>query len=101
MSLIKTQKGKKKAANNKQNNQQQNEQNLKNKTLGRLFNLAVSEFMVENNIKSETNLFAIADKQKKAVKKDLANFNLFGSTNALLEYIYINIYIYIYIYIYI
>ena len=29
------------------------------------------EFMVENNIKSETELFAIADEQKKARKKDL------------------------------
>ena len=32
--------------------------------------------MVENNIKSETNLFAIADEQKKTGKKDLANFVL-------------------------
>ena len=43
----------------------------------------VSEFMVENNIKSETELFAIADEQKKAGKKDLANFVLPRSTNAL------------------
>ena len=29
--------------------------------------------MVENNIKIETELFAIADKQKKGGKKDLAD----------------------------
>ena len=43
----------------------------------------VSEFMIENNIKSETTLFAIADEQKKAVKKDLANFVLSRSTKAI------------------
>ena len=31
-----------------------------------------SEFMVENNIKSETELFAIVDEQKKSGKKDPA-----------------------------
>ena len=36
--------------------------------------------MVENNIKSETELFAIADEHKKAGKKDLANFVLPRST---------------------
>ena len=34
------------------------------------------ELMVENIIKSETNLFAIAHEYKKAGKKDLANFLL-------------------------
>ena len=45
--------------------------------------------MVGNNIKSETELFAIADEQKKALKKDLANFVLSPSRKALsdlLEY---------------
>ena len=41
------------------------------------------ELMVENNIKSETNLFAIADEQKKAGKKDLAHFVLPQSMKAL------------------
>ena len=50
----KNSKEKKRAANNKQNNQQQNEENRKNKKAKRLFNLDVSEFMVENNIESET-----------------------------------------------
>ena len=36
--------------------------------------------MVENNIKSETELSAIADEQKTAGKKDLANIVLPGST---------------------
>ena len=62
----KNSKEKKRAANNKQNDQQQNEQNWKNKKPSRLSNLHVSEFMVENNIKSETELFAIADEKKKA-----------------------------------
>ena len=75
-------KEKKRTANNKQNNHQQNEQNWKNKTPSRLSNLDVSEFMVQNNIKSETKFFAIADEQKKARKKDLANFVLPRSTNA-------------------
>ena len=39
--------------------------------------------MVENNIKSETKLFAIADKQKKTEQKDLANFLLSRSTKAI------------------
>ena len=80
----KNSKEKKRAANNKQNNQQQNEQNRKNKKPSRLSNLDVSEFMVENNIKSETELFAIADEQKKAGKKDPANFVLPPSMNALI-----------------
>ena len=79
----KNSKEKKRAANNKQNNQQQNEQNRKNKKPKGLSNLDVLEFMVENSIKSETELFAIVDKQKKAGKKDLANFVLRRSTNAL------------------
>ena len=39
--------------------------------------------MVENDIKSEAELFAIADEQKKAGKKDLANFVLSRSTKGL------------------
>ena len=39
--------------------------------------------MVENNIKIETELFAIADKQKKGGKKDLANSVLSWSTKKL------------------
>ena len=44
-----------------------------------------SGFMVENNTKSETKLLAIADEQKKAREKDLANFVLPRSTKALGE----------------
>ena len=76
MAIVKAQKRKKRATNNKQNNQQQNEQNWKNKKPNRLSSLDLSEFMVENNVKSETELFAITDEQKKAEKKDLANFVL-------------------------
>ena len=46
------------------NNEQQNEQNKENKKPSRLSNFDVSEFMVENDIKSETKLFATADEQK-------------------------------------
>ena len=91
MPIVKIQK-RKRAANNKQNNQQQNEQNWKNKKPSRLSNLDVSELMVENSIKSETKLFAIADEQKKAGEKYLAIFVLPRSTNPLsdlLENIYL------------
>ena len=43
----------------------------------------VSEFMFENNIKSETKLVATANEQKKTGEKDLANFALPRSTNSL------------------
>ena len=46
-----------------------------------------SEFMFENNIKSETELFAIADEHKKAGKKDLANFVLSRSTKAVSDFL--------------
>ena len=39
--------------------------------------------MVENNIKSETELFATGDEQKKAGKKDFTNFVLSRSTKAI------------------
>ena len=39
--------------------------------------------MVENNTKIETELFATADEQKKAGKKDFANFVLSRSTKAI------------------
>ena len=42
-----------------------------------------SEFMVENNIKSETELFAIVDEQKKSGKKDPANVVVSPSTKTL------------------
>ena len=83
MPIVKAQKRKKRAVNNKQNNQQQNEQNWKNKKPSRLSNLILSKFIVENNIKSETKLFAIADEQKQAGKKYLANFVLPRSMDAL------------------
>ena len=76
-------KEKRRAANNKQKNGQQKERNKKSKKLSRLSNLDVSEFMVENNIKSETGLFTIADEQKKAGKKDLAKFVLSRPVKAL------------------
>ena len=85
MPIVKTQKSKKelqiinKIINNKMN------KTGKTKSLTRLSNLDLSEFMVENNIKSETELFAITDEQKKAEKKDLANFVLLCRTKALSE----------------
>ena len=69
---------------NKKNGQQK-ERNKKSKNLSRLSNLDVSEFMVENNIKSETGLFTIADEQKKAGKKDLAKFVLSRPVKALTD----------------
>ena len=80
----KNSKEKKRAANNKQNNQQQNEQNRKNKKPKRLSNLDVSEFMVENDIKSKTELYAIADEQKKGREKRSCKF-CFTSLNERIE----------------
>ena len=77
----KNSKEKKRAVNNKQNNQQQNEQNLKNKKPRRLPNLDVSEFMVKNNIKSETSSLQLLMNRKTQGKKILQI--LFCSTNAL------------------
>ena len=42
-----------------------------------------SEFMVENNIRNEIELFSIADEKKKEGKKDLSNFASSRSTKAL------------------
>ena len=80
----KSSKEKKRAANNKQNNQQENEQNRKNKKPSRSSSLDVSEFLVENNIKSETEPFAMADEQKKAGKKRSFKF-CFTSLNERIE----------------
>ena len=43
----------------------------------------VSELIVENNIKIDIELSAIADEQQKAGKKDLSNFVLPRSTKAM------------------
>ena len=63
---------------NEKNKRMNNKMNKtgKNKKPSRLSNLDVSEFMVQNNIKIETELFPIADEEKKTGKKDLANFVL-------------------------
>ena len=42
-----------------------------------------SKFTVENNIKSDAELFEIGDEQKKAWKKDLENFVLSHLTKVL------------------
>lgn len=49
----------------------------------RLSNFDVSEFLVENALKSTTELFAKANEQKKAGKTDLASFVLSRSSKAL------------------
>ena len=73
---------------NKQNEQTlsqgNSEQNI-TKTVKpkRLSNLDVSEFMLAQNIKTQTGLFAIADEQKKEGKKDLANYVLSRSTKSI------------------
>lgn len=66
---------------------QENENTKKSKTPRRLSNLDVSEFLVENNIKSETELFAKASEQKEAGKKDLATFLLSRSPKSLQDLI--------------
>lgn len=57
------------------------------KNPSRLSNLEVSDFMIENNIKSDTELFAVANEQKNAGKKDLANFVLSRSSKSLQDLI--------------
>ena len=53
----------------------------------RLSNLDVSEYLVANTIKSETELFAHAKQQKEAGKKELANFVMSRSAKALQDII--------------
>lgn len=53
----------------------------------RLSNLDVSEFITENNIRSDTELLAKACEQQKAGKKDLAQFLLSHSSKSLGELI--------------
>ena len=67
MSIIKKSQQKKIAAN-EQNNEQQNEQDSKKKKSHRLSIWEISEFMIENNIKSETELFTIADELRQGKK---------------------------------
>jgi hypothetical protein len=50
-------------------------------------NFEVSEFLVANQLKSETELPALADAQNKEGKKDLANFILCRSNKAIQELI--------------
>ena len=53
----------------------------------RLTNLNVAEFLVENNVKTETELFAHAKIQKEGGKKDLASFCLNRSSKSLQDLI--------------
>lgn len=53
----------------------------------RLSNLDVSEFMIENKIATDTELFATANEQKEEGKKDLANFILSRSKKSLSDLI--------------
>ena len=61
---------------------------IMDKTMNKKMNKTVKtksleDFMIKNNIKSETKLFAIADEQKMAGKEDIANFILSRLTKAL------------------
>ena len=53
----------------------------------RLSNLDVCEFMITNKIKTDTELFAKANEQKEAGKKDLANFIVSRSPKSLQDLI--------------
>ena len=59
--------------------------NNKSTKIRRLSNLEVSEFLVQQNITSQTELFAVANEQKNQGKKDLANFVLSRSSKNLNE----------------
>ena len=68
-------------------NENTNGQQEKAKKIRRLSNFEVSEFLVANQIKSETELLALADAQSKEGKNDLANFILCRSNKAIQELI--------------
>ena len=53
----------------------------------RLSNLDVSEFLIKHNIKSDTELFAKANEQKEAGKKELAHFVMARTTKSLQDVI--------------
>ena len=75
---------------NKKRTQKSTEQNNKTRTtkkVRRLSNLEVSEFLVSNEIKTDTELFAKAFEQKEAGKKDLANFLMSRSPKSLQDLI--------------
>ena len=73
----------KKNAASTQNTTHGQDNNGKPNKIRRLSNLEVSEFLLEHNIKRQTELFAIANQQKKEGKKDLANFVLSRSCKSL------------------
>lgn len=58
-------------------------ENRDSKKCKRLSNVDVAEFLVENGIKTEIELFAAANDQKQAGKKDLANFILSRNSKSL------------------
>ena len=68
-------------------NENRNAQQEMAKKIRRLSNLEVSEFLVANQIKSEVELLALADAQRKEGKKDLASFILCRSNKAIQELI--------------
>ena len=69
------------------NKNNQGKTSKKSAKIRRLSNLEVSEFLLEHTIKRETELFAIANKQKREGKKDLANFVLSRSSKSLSDII--------------
>ena len=73
----------KKNAASTQNTTHGQDNNGKPNKIRRLSNLEVSEFLLEHNIKRQTELFAIANQQKNEGKKDLANFVLSRSCKSL------------------
>ena len=62
-------------------------QNASLSKVQRLSNLDVSKFLVENNIRTETDLFIIATEQQEAGKEDLYNFLVSRSPKSLQDLI--------------
>ena len=58
-----------------------------NTNLKRFSNLDVSDFIVQNNIKTKTHLLAAANIQKEEGKRDLASFIFFRTSKGLDELI--------------
>ena len=66
----------------KQNEQNEQNKEAKNKKPRRLSNLEVSEFILNNNITRDTELFAAANTRKEAGEFELASYILSKSTKA-------------------
>ena len=67
--------------------ERESEQQASSSKCRRLSNLEVAEFMIKNNIRRSTELYAVANERKAEGDKDLAEFVLSRSSKTLQELI--------------